>query len=334
MPTNSNVILVVGGAGYIGSHMVLMLKQAGFIPIVLDDLSKGHRDAVLDTKLIVGTIADKELLAYLFAEYPFFAVMHFASYIEVAESMQFPLKYYQNNVAATCDLLEIMLKNKVQQFIFSSSAAVYGTPQYTPIDEAHILQPINPYGRSKRMIEEVVSDLGQSDGLQYAILRYFNAAGADPEGRLRERHDPESHLIPLALQVAMGQRDSITVYGRDYPTVDETCVRDYVHVVDICRAHLQALKRLQGKKSNLICNLGSGQGYSVQQVIEAVRQVTGHPIPITEGTRRAGDPPVLVADATLAKKELGWQAEYSELKIIIQHAWQNLQHASKRILTC
>jgi len=327
MPINSNFILVVGGAGFIGSHMVMVLKRAGFTPIVLDDLSKGHRKAVLDAKLIVGTIADRDLLERLFAEYPFSAVMHFASYIEVEESMQFPLKYYQNNVVATCHLLEIMLKNKVKQFIFSSTAAVYGTPQHTPINERHTLQPINPYGRSKRMIEEIITDLAQSDGLQYAILRYFNAAGADPEGRLRERHDPESHLIPLVLQVVMGHRNSITVYGRDYPTEDGTCIRDYVHVMDICEAHLLALQRLQSEKSNLICNLGSGQGHSVQEVIDLAQLVTGREITVTEGPRRPGDPPILIADPTFAKRELGWQPQYPILKTIIQHAWQSVQNA-------
>lgn len=321
MPTNKNPILVVGGAGFIGSHMVLALQTAGHEAVVLDNLSKGHSDAVGDAELIVADMADKKRLAALFASRRFTAVMHFASFIEVGESVQFPAKYYQNNVAATLNLLDVMLAHDVKHFIFSSTAAVYGEPQYSPIDEAHPIAPINPYGRSKWMVEEIMKDYAKSDGLRYAILRYFNAAGAHPSGRLRERHEPESHLIPLVLQTARGKRETITVNGRDYATADGTCVRDYVHVSDLCSAHLLALEALFNKQPDIICNLGTGQGFSVQQVIDVARKVTGQPIPIIEGMRRAGDPAVLVADATLAKRLLNWRPQYADLETIIQHAW-------------
>jgi UDP-glucose 4-epimerase len=257
----------------------------------------------------------------LFAKYQFSAVMHFASLIDVAESVKFPGKYYQNNVAATLNLLESMHKNKVNHFIFSSSAAVYGEPQYTPIDESHPIAPINPYGRSKWMVEEIIKDYAQSTGLHYTILRYFNAAGAHPEGCLGEAHDPESHLIPLILNAALQAQKSITVYGRDYPTADGTCVRDYVHVLDLCNAHLLALQTLLDRKINTIYNLGTGQGYSVQQVIDMVSQVTKRPIRAIDGPRRSGDSAILIADASLAKRELAWQPKYADLDIIIKHAW-------------
>jgi len=325
MHTNSPHVLVVGGAGFVGSHMVLALKAAGYKPIVLDNLSHGSRAAIFDTPLIVGEIADQALLSGLFSTYTFSAVMHFASFIDVAESVKSPQKYYENNVAATLNLLAAMLKSNSKHFIFSSSAAVYGNPLYTPIDEAHPLAPINPYGRSKRMIEEIIKDYAQSEGLHYAILRYFNAAGADPFANIGECHEPESHLIPLALQVAVGKRENIFVYGNDYPTVDGTCVRDYVHVTDICQAHLLALNALLANEKNIICNLGTGVGYSVQQVIEMVRQITQYPIPIVQTQRRLGDPAILVANATLAAQQLNWQPKYSDLETIIQHAWQFAQ---------
>lgn len=319
---SAKYVLVVGGAGFIGSHMVLALQEAGYEPIVLDNLSKGHCDAVLGAELVVGDMADVPLLEKLFQQYTFLAVMHFASYIEVGESVLLPGKYYQNNVSATLSLLQTMLAHHVKHFIFSSTAAVYGEPQYTPIDEAHRLAPINPYGRSKRMVEEILADFARSDDLHYATLRYFNAAGADPAGRLAERHDPESHLIPILLQVANGQRETVTVYGRDYPTPDGTCIRDYVHVADLCRAHLLALKQLVDGKSEIICNLGTGEGFSVQQVLTAVRQVTGKTINAIDGARRAGDPAILVANANKAKEVLGWQPQYTDLHTIVEHAWK------------
>lgn len=318
-------ILVVGGAGFIGSHMVLALQQAGYQVIVVDNLSKGYRDAVLGARLHVGDIADKIFLMQLFNQYSFAAVMHFASFIEVAESVKNPAKYYQNNVAATLNLLDVMREHGVHRFIFSSTAAVYGEPCYTPIDEMHPLNPINPYGRSKKIVEEILHDYAVHGDWHYACLRYFNAAGADPYGRLGECHEPESHLIPLILQVAQGKRDAIAVYGRDYSTADGTCVRDYVHVSDLCQAHLLTLQALLNGKNRLIYNLGTSHGYSVQQVIDAARRVTGHSIPIIDAARRSGDPAILVADATRSKHELGWQPQYSDIDTIIDHAWQFMQ---------
>lgn len=322
MPTK---ILVVGGAGYIGSHMVKCLNQAGYEPIVLDNLSSGHRDAVQGAELIVGDMMNADLLEKIFAQHDFAAVMHFAALIQVGESVEQPVKYYQNNVAATLQLLTTMLKWKVKNFIFSSTAAVYGEPQYTPINEQHPLAPINPYGRSKHMVEQMLEDFAKSYEFRYASLRYFNAAGADPDGQLAERHDPETHLIPLVLQAASGRRRDITVYGRNYPIIDGTCVRDYVHVNDLCSAHLLALQALIKDKKSMIYNLGTGQGFSVQQVIDMAREVTGCDIKVVNGERRAGDPAVLVADASKAMTELGWQPKYSELKMIIEHAWRVLK---------
>lgn len=312
-------ILIVGGAGYIGSHMVQCAQRAGYTPIVLDNLSTGHRDAVLDAELIVGDMQDTALLAQIFATHEITAVMHFAAFIQVGESVTDPAKYYQNNVVGTLDLLRAMLKANVKYFVFSSTAAVYGEPRYTPIDETHPLAPVNPYGHSKRMVEQVLQDYAQSYGLKYAVLRYFNAAGADPEGKLAERHDPETHLIPIVLQVASGQRSALCINGNDYPTEDGTCVRDYVHVNDLCDAHLLALQALWKGAGNKTYNLGTGQGYSIQQVVAAARAVTGHEIPVVQGERRAGDPAVLVADARLAMRELEWQPRYVDLETIIKH---------------
>lgn len=328
MHIDSKRVLVVGGAGYIGSHMVLNLRRAGYQPVVVDNLSKGHREAVLDAELLVGDMADTEFLQQVFAKYSFSAVMHFASFIEVGESVKFPAKYYQNNVAATLNLLDVMIKSGVKNFIFSSTAAVYGEPQSRLINESHILAPINPYGRSKWMVEEMLKDFALSDGLNYAILRYFNAAGADPEGRLSERHEPESHLIPLVLQAAAGQKSHITIFGDNHSTADGTCVRDYVHVADLCNAHLLALNALNNSKKNIICNLGTGHGYSVLQVIDAARRVTGKDIPVMMGSPRAGDPATLVADPSLAKEMLHWVPKYPDLESMIEHAWKAMEELS------
>jgi UDP-glucose 4-epimerase len=312
-------VLVVGGAGYIGSHMVMCLQHAGYTPIVLDNLSTGHRDAVKNARLIVGDIHDTECLNELFATYDVAAVMHFAGFIQVNESVKDPAKYYHNNVVGTLNLLKAMLAANVKHFIFSSTAAVYGEPQYTPIDEKHPLAPINPYGCSKVMIEQVLADFRESYALKFAALRYFNASGA-AEG-LAERHEPETHLIPLILQVASGERENITVYGDDYATVDGTCVRDYIHVNDICRAHLLALEALWEGVDSCIYNLGTGEGYSVQQVIDMARQVTGVEISQVLGERREGDPAVLVADAKSIMQDLGWRPVQSGLKMIVENAW-------------
>ncbi len=330
MPINSNHVLVVGGAGFIGSHMVLALNAAGYQPIVLDNLSKGHRDSVF-APLVVGDMGDKSLLRKLFSNYQFTAVMHFASLIEVAESVVFPAAYYQNNVAASLTLFDVMREFNVRKLIYSSTAAVYGEPKFVPISEDHILSPINPYGRSKRMVEEIIRDYANNKEFDMAILRYFNAAGADPEGRLGECHQPESHLIPLVLNAALDSNKFVNVFGRDYPTIDGTCVRDYVHVHDLCEAHLLALNALNEGRKQLIYNLGTGNGYSVQQVIDTATYVTNKNIYVIDQKRRSGDPAILIADASIAKRELKWQPKYSELETIIKHSWQFINKNGKSL---
>ena len=322
---NKKTILVVGGAGFIGSHMALSLYEAGHHVVVLDNLSKGYRESVLHGTLIEADMQDRAALDKVFTDYNIDAVMHFASFIEVGESVQKPAKYYQNNLAASLTLLEAMLAHNVKQFIFSSTAAVYGEPQYTPIDEKHPKAPINPYGRSKHMLEQILEDFAKSDGLQYTVLRYFNAAGADPLGRLGEWHEPETHLIPLILQVANGQREHIKVFGRDYATPDGSCLRDYIHVTDLCAAHLLALQHMQTTNENMSLNLGTGEAYSVLEVIKTVEQVTNRSIKVESSPRRAGDPAILLADPCLAMETLNWQPKYSDIRTIIQHAWTVLQ---------
>jgi UDP-glucose 4-epimerase len=315
-------LLVVGGGGYIGSHMVLMLAEAGHQVVTLDNFSAGYRDAVLAGEVVEGDLGDRALLDRLFAHYRFDGVFHFASHIQVGESVIDPAKYYQNNLVNTLTLLDAMVAHQVNHFIFSSTAAVFGEPQQIPIDEDHPRQPINPYGRSKEMIEAILADYDHAYGLRSVSLRYFNAAGADPAARLGERHQPETHLVPLILQVVAGRREAITVYGRDYPTADGTCIRDYIHVVDLCSAHLLAIAALWAGMGSRAFNLGNGNGYSVQQVIESVERVTGGRVKVIDGSRRAGDPAQLVADATRARHELGWQPRYGDLDTIVSHAWQ------------
>ena len=315
-------VLVVGGAGYIGSHMVKLLGQQGCDVTVFDNLSFGHANAVLFGDLIVGDLADTEALEQLFETRTFDVVMHFASSILVGESVTDPAKYYRNNFANTQNLLDVMVKHDVKHFIFSSTAAIFGEPQYTPIDEQHSKQPINPYGRSKWMVEQMLEDYDRAYGLKSICLRYFNACGADPDGDLGERHDPETHLIPLVLQVATGQRRDITVFGQDYDTQDGTCIRDYIHVSDLSMAHWLAIQELFRYNQSKRFNLGNGQGFSVQQVIDICKDVTQKNIPVIYGARREGDPDVLVADARLAQNELGWQPKYPALQSIIEHAWQ------------
>lgn len=314
-------ILVVGGAGYIGSHMVKQLLRGGHDVVTLDDLSSGYRDAVLGGSFIQGSIADTVLLDRVFVEHRFDAVFHFASFIQVGESVAHPAKYYVNNLANTLNLLDVMIRHDVKHFIFSSSAAIFGEPRNMRIDEDHPVAPINPYGASKAMVEQVLRDYDRAYGMKSVSLRYFNACGADPEGELGERHDPETHLIPLALQVASGRRESLTVFGHDYDTPDGTCIRDYVHVYDLCAAHFLALEYLQGGGASNAFNLGNGGGFSVQQVIDTVSIVTGKSVPVINGTRRAGDPACLVADANKAKKTLHWNPRYSDLRVIVSHAW-------------
>lgn len=315
-------ILVTGGAGYIGSQMAGLLVEKGYEVIVLDNLSTGFKEAVLNAELVVGDLADQTFLNQLFSQHQFSAVMHFAASIEVGESVTNPAKYYRNNVINTLNLLDAMLKHEVKNLIFSSTAAIYGEPDYVPIDEKHPKQPINPYGRSKYFIEQMLEEYHQAYALHAVCLRYFNASGADPLGRMGPRHEPASHLIPLVVQAASGRRDNIKVFGNDYPTRDGTCVRDYIHVADLCQAHLLALdKLLNGKLEFAGFNLGNGQGYSVLEVIETARKITGKPIPLIEAERRPGDPAALIAGADAARQELGWQPKYGSLETIIQHAW-------------
>jgi len=313
-------ILVIGGAGYVGSHMVKFLGNQGCNVTTLDDLSSGHRDAVLNGEFVEGSYGSRNTLDDIFTQ-KFDAVMHFASYIQVSESMIHPSKYYQNNLVNTLTLLDAMQRHGVKKFIFSSTAATFGEPHYTPIDESHPQKPINTYGRSKLMVEQLLPDYDRAYGIKSICLRYFNAAGADPEGQLGERHDPETHLIPLVLQVASGRRPHISVFGRDYDTVDGTCIRDYIHIQDLCFAHWLALKSLMNNDDSQTYNLGNGNGFSVQQVIDTVELVTNQKVKVIEASRREGDVACLVADSTFAQNKLGWKPQYQDLATIIEHAW-------------
>ena len=323
-------ILVVGGAGYIGTHMVKDLLRAGHSVVILDNLSKGHRELIPGGVFVEGDLGDSALLDRLFTEHDISAVMHFAAYSLVGESVQEPLAYYRNNVARTVELLDAMRRHDITRFIFSSTAAVYGEPVATPISEDHPNQPTNPYGAGKLAVERMLADCAAGYGLRYVALRYFNAAGADTEGGLGERHEPESHLIPLVLQTATGERDSIQIYGEDYPTPDGTCLRDYVHVSDLAQAHLLALESLLGDGVNAIYNLGNSKGYSVREVIDIARRITGKPIPTRSAARRPGDPAVLVADSSKIRKALGWQPRYEQLEAIIASAWDWHQREAQR----
>ncbi len=320
-------VLVVGGAGYIGSHMVKALLGAGYQVAVLDNLSTGYADAVIGVELIEGDLADQAFVRGVLAD-GFEAVMHFASYIQVGESVHQPAKYYRNNVVHTQNLLDAMVECGVRRLVFSSTAAIFGEPVQVPIDEDHPKAPTNPYGRTKWMVEQMLGDYDRAYGLKSACLRYFNAAGADPEGQLGERHDPETHLIPLILQAASGRRPAISVFGTDYDTPDGTCIRDYIHVSDLCDAHLLALDWLQAGEKSAAFNLGNGQGFSVNEVIEASRRATGKEIPVTYAPRREGDPARLVADSTKIMRELGWRPRFGDLDSIVKHAWQwELRHS-------
>ncbi len=316
-----SVVLVTGGAGYIGSHACKALAQAGHTPISYDNLVCGHRQAVRWGPLEVGDISDRIRLDEVLAQYRPDSVIHFAASSLVGESVQNPGKYYRNNVLGSLNLLEALRDHGIDKLVFSSTCATYGMPVYTPIDEQHPQKPINPYGASKLMIERMLQDFDVAHGLRSISLRYFNAAGADPEGETGEAHDPETHLIPLALQVALGQREHLQVYGVDYPTADGSCIRDYIHVTDLAMAHLQALRLLQlGGRSDAF-NLGNGQGFSVLEVLEQVRRITGHSIPFEAVGRRVGDSPILTAQIEKARQLLGWQPQFSDLELIIQHAW-------------
>ncbi len=315
-------ILVVGGAGYIGSHMAKMLSLRDFKPITLDNLSTGYRDSVRYGEFIEGDLSDSDLLDQIFTSSHIHAVMHFSSNIEVGESVQNPSKYYRNNFGNTINLLDAMVRNDVNNLVFSSTAAIFGEPVYTPIDEKHGRNPINAYGKSKYMVEMALQDYERAYGLRSVCLRYFNAAGADPDGELGERHNPETHLIPLILQAASGRRDSISIFGQDYNTRDGSCVRDYIHIVDLCSAHLLAVSDLMDGSQSRQYNLGNGLGFSVLDVIEEVKQITGKRFRLKEEGRRDGDPAILIADSTLARSELKWSPIYTDLAEIVKHAWQ------------
>ena len=333
---NNPVILVTGGAGYIGSHTVQALQEEGYEVVIIDNLVYGHRDLIerLQAKLIVGDVGDRPMLDRVFADYEIAAVIHFAAYAYVGESFIEPAKYYRNNVAATLTLLEAMVAASVNRLVFSSTCATYGEPQAVPILEDDEQHPINPYGASKLMVERILGDFDRAYGLKTVIFRYFNAAGADPTGRLGEDHTPEPHLIPLILQTALGQRESVSIFGTDYPTSDGTCIRDYIHVVDLAQAHLLGLEYLLKEGRSNVFNLGNGSGFSVKQAIEMARQVTGKTIQVKQCDRRAGDPPILIASSEKARQRLGWQPQYPNLKDILGHAWNwhQQRHGSKEPL--
>jgi UDP-glucose 4-epimerase len=344
-------ILVTGGAGYIGSHVVKELLNKGYFPITYDNLSSGHKEAVLGGKFIKGDLCDEKRLRESFRNYSIDAVMHFAASCYVGESVKNPQKYYYDNLVNGLNLLKVMLEFNIKKFVFSSSAAVYGEPREIPIVENHPLNPINPYGKTKVSFENILVDYSRAYGIKYISLRYFNAAGADPEGKIGEDHNPETHLIPLVLQVALAERSSfkeegsgfrapvsglkegnsvhrtpkvepLKIFGTDYPTSDGTCIRDYTHVADLANAHILALEALNDETENRIFNLGKGEGHSVKEVIEAARKVTGKRIAAIEVERRPGDPAALVASSENIKRELGWKPEFSELDKIIETAWK------------
>ncbi|MEZ6136107.1 MAG: UDP-glucose 4-epimerase GalE [Pirellulaceae bacterium] len=314
-------ILVIGGAGYVGSHTVRQLIRNGHEVSVYDNLSRGHSKSVPPESLIVGELSDRAGLRQILIEREIEAVMHFAAFALVGESVAQPAMYYQNNVTATLELLEAMRAAGVWRIVFSSTTATYGQPEKVPISETTLQLPINPYGFTKLVIEHALTDYAHAYGFGCAALRYFNAAGASPDGDIGEDHDPESHLIPLVLQTALGQRERIGIFGEDYPTPDGTCIRDYIHVDDLADAHLRALHLLE-PGSNLQLNLGSGHGHSVKSVIDACRRVTGHPIPTSIEARRPGDPAELIADSSLAGRVLGWTPKYVDIEAIVSTAWK------------
>ena len=314
-------ILVCGGAGYIGSHMVAELLENNQDVVILDNLEKGHKDALLGGKLYVGDLRDKEILNKVFTENKIEAVIDFAAYSLVGESMTEPLKYFNNNVYGTINLLEAMKDHNVKYIVFSSTAATYGEPKFIPIAEDSDTIPTNAYGESKLLVEKILRWCDHAYGIKFTALRYFNAAGAHINGKIGEDHSPETHLIPIILDVALGNRDKIMMFGDDYDTVDGTCVRDYIHVSDLASAHSLALKRLMNGGDSAIYNLGNGTGFSVKEVVDVARRVTGHPIPAEVAPRRAGDPATLIASSERAIKYLGWEPKFNDLETIISTAW-------------
>ena len=315
-------VLVTGGAGYIGSHTAKALTKGGYYPVVLDNLSMGHAANVRWGPLIKADLSETEAVRKALREHKIDAVVHFAGSAFVGESMQVPRLYFHNNVVNTFRLLDAMLEHGVRRFVFSSTCATYGKPERVPITEDHPQHPVNPYGESKLFVERMLYWLGEREGLSWAALRYFNAAGADPDGELGEQHSPETHLIPRVFQAVLGQGPNVEIFGADYPTPDGTAIRDYIHVTDLAEAHVLALRRLADSKEGMAINLGSATGSSVREVIAAAERVSGRAVPVKEGPRRSGDPPMLVADHAKASRVLGWQPRYSELLTIMETAWK------------
>ena len=316
------MILITGGAGYIGSHVNKELSKKGYETVVFDNLVYGHQEFVKWGAFVLGDLENIDHLRLVFKKYPIKAVMHFAAFTCVGESVENPQKYYLNNVKNTLNLLQVMLEHDVEYFIFSSTCATYGIPKEIPISEEHPQNPINPYGKSKLMIEKILKDYSQAYGIKYVSLRYFNAAGADPDCEIGEWHEPETRLIPLVLDVAIGKSEAIKIFGTDYPTPDGTCIRDYIHVVDIARAHILALEYLMKEGKSDAFNLGNGSGFSVKEVIHKAEEITGREIKTITWRRRPGDPPVLVGSNEKAKKVLGWYSQYGDLDVIIKTAWE------------
>ena len=324
-----NTILVTGGAGYIGSHTVRIMKEQGYHLVILDNLVYGHEEAAkrLGVELIQGEMADATLVESIFEKYNIEAVIHFAAYAYVGESVEHPGKYYQNNTMAPMVILDAMRKHGCNKFIFSSTCATYGNPEYIPIDEKHPQAPINPYGMSKLMLEKILMDYDHAYGIKSARLRYFNACGCSADGTIGEDHNPETHLIPLVLMTLTGERENITVFGTDYDTPDGTCIRDYIHVEDLARAHILAFEDLKNGGDSFSCNLGTGRGVSVKEIVDKAESITGQKIPIVYGDRRAGDPPQLVGDPSYAKQRLNWEAEFKDVYASIESSWKWMQQS-------
>lgn len=316
------MILIVGGAGYIGSHVNKALNEAGYETLILDNLSYGHKESIKWGTFVKCDLADVNKVDEIFTKYDITAVMHFSSFIDVGESVTNPEKYYYNNVVNTMNLLHVMLKHDVKKFIFSSTCATYGIPQKIPLVEDHPQNPINPYGMTKLMVEKILHDYDEAYGLKSVILRYFNASGADKTAEIGEWHNPETHLIPLILDAALGKREDIKIFGTDYDTPDGTCIRDYIHVTDLADAHIRSLKYLEDNNESNQFNLGNGLGFSVREVIESVKNVTGRDFKVTETTRREGDPAILIGSSEKANKILGWNPQYTNIDQIVETAWK------------
>ncbi|MCX7793369.1 MAG: UDP-glucose 4-epimerase GalE [Thermodesulfovibrionales bacterium] len=316
------MILIAGGAGYIGSHTNKLLSRRGYKTVVFDNLVCGHREFVKWGEFFEGDLAYKDQIRECFKKYPVEAVMHFSAFAYVGESVDNPAKYYINNVVNSLNLLEVMREFGIKYFIFSSTCAIYGIPDILPIKEDAAKRPVNPYGRTKWMIEQILEDYERAYGIKYVSLRYFNAAGADPDCDIGELHEPETHLIPLTIYAALGLKDEINIYGVNYPTKDGTCIRDYIHVMDLAAAHISALEFLMKNKRSEVFNLGNGEGYSVREVIESVKRVSGKDFKVVEGERRQGDPPILISDSSKAHKVLGWKPEFESLDSIVETAWR------------